>query len=100
VTGQYDDRWGRAMGLTMLGQVDLADGDHVRALERFAEAATLFQEIGNPMYRPGVSKVSQGSLRGAVTTNGPRNSTVHVTRCAPRLGCCYRRCTRPHTNEH
>ena len=40
------------MSLTLLGHVDLAEGRHAAARERFAEAVTLFQAIGNLMYLP------------------------------------------------
>lgn len=49
---QGHDRWSVAMALTQLGHVDLADDDHARARERFAEAADMFQAIGNAMYLP------------------------------------------------
>jgi predicted ATPase/transcriptional regulator with XRE-family HTH domain/TolA-binding protein len=52
VVRRYHDRWGSAMSLTLLGHVDLADGDDTRAQKLFAEAATLFQAIGNLMYLP------------------------------------------------
>lgn len=47
-----DDRWSMAMSLTLMAHVDLADGDDTRALDLLAEAADLFQAIGNPMYLP------------------------------------------------
>jgi hypothetical protein len=52
VVRRYHDRWGSAMSLTLLGHVDLADGDDTRAQKLFAEAATLFQAIGSLMYLP------------------------------------------------
>lgn len=38
------------MVLCQLGHLELAEGDVVRAREMFAESATIFQSIGNPMY--------------------------------------------------
>lgn len=40
------------MSLTVLGHVDLADDDHEQARGRFAEAAGMFQTIGNSIYLP------------------------------------------------
>jgi|SRR5947209_7368987 len=47
---QYDHPWGWGMVLTQLGHVELAEGNVPRAHEMFAESATLFQSIGNPLY--------------------------------------------------
>jgi predicted ATPase/transcriptional regulator with XRE-family HTH domain len=52
ILGSYDDRWARAMTLTLLGHVELAAGDPSRAEARFADAAPLFQALGNPLYVP------------------------------------------------
>ena len=38
------------MSLTMVGHVDLADGDHTRAQALLAEAASLFADTGNLMF--------------------------------------------------
>ena len=40
------------MSLTLLGHVDLADGDGPQAQARLAEAAVLFQSTGNMVYLP------------------------------------------------
>lgn len=49
---RYDDRWGMAMSLTLLGHVELGLEDAARASGLFDEAAPLFQAIGNPLYVP------------------------------------------------
>ena len=49
---RHDDRWDQAMALTILGHVELADGDDAAALDVLAEAADLFQTIGNLLYLP------------------------------------------------
>jgi hypothetical protein len=38
------------MSLTLVGHVDLADGDHARAQALLADAAALFADTGNLMY--------------------------------------------------
>jgi hypothetical protein len=50
VARRFDDRWGTAMSLTLVGHVDLADGDHTRAQALLADAASLFADTGNLMY--------------------------------------------------
>jgi predicted ATPase len=50
VARRFDNRWSTAMSLTLAGHVDLADGDHTRAQAMFAEAASLFADIGNLIY--------------------------------------------------
>jgi hypothetical protein len=50
VNRRYHDRWGLAMGLTVLGHVSLADSDHTRARALLAEAASQFADTGNLMY--------------------------------------------------
>jgi hypothetical protein len=52
VNRRYHDRWSLAMSLTMVGHVDLADGDHTRAQALLAEAASQFADIGNLMFVP------------------------------------------------
>lgn len=47
---RYDDRWGQAMSLTLLGHVDVAAGDAARARTLFAEAADQLHVIGNLLY--------------------------------------------------
>jgi hypothetical protein len=50
VARRYGDRWGTAMSLTLVGHVDLADGDETRAQALLAEAA--FADTGNLMFLP------------------------------------------------
>jgi hypothetical protein len=50
VARRFDDRWSTAMSLTLVGHVDLADGDHTRAQALLADAASLFADTGNLMY--------------------------------------------------
>jgi tetratricopeptide (TPR) repeat protein len=52
VARQFDDRWSSSMSLVILGHVDLAEDDAVRAQARLAEAAALFQSTGNMVYLP------------------------------------------------
>jgi predicted ATPase/transcriptional regulator with XRE-family HTH domain len=47
---RYEDRWGRAMSLTLLAHAELAMANDTRAQALLTEAAGLFQEIGNPLY--------------------------------------------------
>ena len=47
---RYDDHWGTAMSLILLGHPRLADGDHARAQAQLADAARLFADTGNLMY--------------------------------------------------
>lgn len=49
---RHDDRWDQAMALTILGHVELADGDDAAALDALTEAADLFHTIGNLLYLP------------------------------------------------
>ncbi len=49
---RYDDRWSRAMSLMFLGHVELAEGNPEGAAAFFAEAAPIFQAIGNLLYLP------------------------------------------------
>lgn len=49
---RHADRWSSAMSLTLLGHLELARGGTGLARDHLAEASSLFQEIGNPMYLP------------------------------------------------
>jgi hypothetical protein len=49
---RHADRWSSAMSLTLLGHVELAAASTPLARDHLAEAASLFQEIGNRMYMP------------------------------------------------
>jgi len=64
---RYDDPWAKAMCVAMLGHVELAAGDATRAYAHFADAAPIFQAIGNPLYVPWVLEGLAGfaAARGA-----------------------------------
>ncbi len=49
---RHEHRWARAMTLTLLGHVELASGAVGGARALFEESATLFQDIGNPLFLP------------------------------------------------
>lgn len=52
ILDRFDDRWARAMSLTLLGLAESGAGNSPIAFERFAAAAPIFAEIGNPLYVP------------------------------------------------
>lgn len=77
---RYDDRWARAMSLTLLGHVELTAGDSARAAALFAEGAALYRAIGNPLYVPwcleGLAGVAaaRGEWEGAARLAGARDA--------------------------
>ena len=119
VARRYGDRWGTAMSLTLVGHVDLADGDETRAQALLAEAASLFADTGNLMFLPwcleGLAAVAtaRGDNERAAELDGAREALraqigvllppVHPTAYARTLATAragltpggLRRCPRP-----
>ena len=82
ILSRFDDRWGRAMSLSLLGHVELATGDPDRARDRFRESISLHQEIGNPLFLSwclegiaGVA-VSRGECEHAARLHGTRQALL------------------------
>ena len=71
---RYHDRWGLAMGLTVLGHVTLADSDHIRAEALLAEAASQFADTGNLMFVPWCLE----GLAGAAAARGDHERAAEL----------------------
>jgi predicted ATPase/DNA-binding XRE family transcriptional regulator len=89
---RYDDRWGVAMSLTLLGHVELAAGNDAVAFTLFTEAWEQFQVIGNLIYLPwcleGLAGVAaaHGNHAGAAELDGARDSVgAHVGVTVPPI---------------
>jgi predicted ATPase len=52
VLERHEDRWARAMSLTLLGHVELATGDPAGAAALFVQGAALMHAFGNLLYLP------------------------------------------------
>jgi hypothetical protein len=80
VARRFDNRWSTAMSLTMLGHVELADGDHTRAQALLTEAASLFSDTGNLMYLQWCleglagAAAARGDYRRAAELDGARDA--------------------------
>jgi hypothetical protein len=80
VARRYEDRWSSAMSLMLLGHVNLAEGDNVRAQAVLAEAGALFQATGNMVYLPwcleGLASLAaaQGDYERAAELAGARDA--------------------------
>jgi Tetratricopeptide repeat len=84
VARRYEDRWGTAMSLMLLGHTDLAEGDVAHAQAVLAEAGSLFQATGNMVYFRGASRASPAWPPLTVTSSGPPSWPEPATRCASR----------------
>src|SRR5271170_2160477 len=80
VARRYEDRWSSAMSLMLLGHVNLAEGDDIRARAVLAEAGALFQATGNMVYLPwcleGLASLAavQGDYKRAAELAGARDA--------------------------
>lgn len=99
VNRRYHDRWGLAMGLTVLGHVTLADSDHIRAEALLAEAASQFADTGNLMFVPWCLE----GLAGAAAARGDHERAAELDEARdalrPQVGVRHPPCTQPPTRE-